>query len=118
MVGEVWRPEVLVAVGVGGCPRGAVGEGGADILPGNAVGGGLEADAVGGEGCEVGAIRLLHDGRVVNEGVTLDRAGVDSTLLEMGCLEMMRCQSTDGEKTTGEEGADGNHDEVSVSGYP
>lgn len=116
VVGKVGGPEVLVALCVGGCPGGAVGEGGADVLPSGAVGGGLQTDAVGGEGGEVGAIGFLDDGRVVDEGVTLDGARVDSTLLESEGRR--RCQSTNGKETTSEEGTDRHHDEGSVSGNP
>jgi hypothetical protein len=112
VVGEVGSPEVLVAFGVGGCPGGAVGEGGADVLPGGAVGGGLQTDAVGCEGGEVSAIWFLDNGWVVDEGITLDGTRVDSTLLE---TEGRRCQSANSKETTSEEGTNRHHDEVFVS---
>ena len=112
MIRQIRRPQVLVALGVGGRPSSAVGERSADILPGGAIGRCLQADAVGCESSEVGAIGFLDDGWVVNEGITLDRTRVDSPLLER------RCQSADGKKTTSEEGAKRHHNEGFVSGYP
>lgn len=99
MVGEVGRPQVLVALGVGCRPGGAVGESRADILPGSAVGRCLQANTVGCEGRKIGAIGLLDHGWVVDESITFDRARIDISLLKG------RCQGAESKDTAREKAA-------------
>jgi hypothetical protein len=103
LVRKVRRPQVLVAFGVSSCPSSTVGECSADIFPGGAVGGGLQTNAVGCESGKIGAIGLLNNCWVVDEGVTVDRAWVDGSLFERGC------ECADGEDASGEDAAERDH---------
>lgn len=103
MVGEIRCPQVLVAIGVGGRPRGAIGECGADVVPGGAVRGCLQTNAVGCESGEIGAIGFLDYRGIVDEGVAVDRTRVDRSFLQR------RGERSDGENTPGKDAVEGDH---------
>lgn len=103
MVGEVRCPQIFVAIGVSGRPRGAIGECGADVVPGGAVRGCLETNAVGCEGSEISAIGFLNYSGIVDEGVAIDRTRVDGSLLQG------RGERSDGEDASSEDAVEGDH---------
>lgn len=86
-VGQVGRPEVLLAFSIGCSPGRAVREGRAGVALAGAVGGRLKTDVIGGKGGEVTSARGLNNSRVVDEGVTADRAGGDVLTGQEGSWE-------------------------------
>ena len=103
MIGEIRRPQVLVAIGVSSRPRSAIRKCSADVIPGDAVPRCLETNAVGREGSEIGAIGFLNYSGIVDEGVAVNRTRVDGSLLQG------RGEGSDGEDASGEDAVEGDH---------